>query len=190
MTVLCSIQWVPRHGAEAEHHYRHWQWTALRSGRFTRGKGGLRCLLDKKLGRSHSQSGHCGVKKKYFAPSGTRIPTVLSIGHRYIDWFMYSVENLWTVWRNMSHLIGYTSTLPRWRMEKWRYRSTIFGLCIMWRWVISFTLLPSTTTAATATINYSRNRPWRPIGLWDVKNSTLSRQSAQTHQQRSTPQKH
>jgi hypothetical protein len=26
--------------------------------------------------------------------------------------------------------------------------------------------------------SYPRNRPWRPIGLWDVKNSTLSRQSA------------
>jgi hypothetical protein len=24
----------------------------------------------------------------------------------------------------------------------------------------------------------SRNRPWRPIGLWDVKDPTLSRQSA------------
>jgi hypothetical protein len=26
--------------------------------------------------------------------------------------------------------------------------------------------------------NYPRNRPWRPIGLWDVKGPTLSRQSA------------
>jgi hypothetical protein len=28
-------------------------------------------------------------------------------------------------------------------------------------------------------IIYRRNRPWRPIGLWDVKNPTLSRQLAQ-----------
>jgi hypothetical protein len=27
--------------------------------------------------------------------------------------------------------------------------------------------------------SYPRNRPWRPIGLWDVKDPTLSRQSAQ-----------
>jgi hypothetical protein len=27
-------------------------------------------------------------------------------------------------------------------------------------------------------VNYPRNRPWRPIGLWGVKESTLSRQSA------------
>jgi hypothetical protein len=27
--------------------------------------------------------------------------------------------------------------------------------------------------------SFSRNRPWKPIGLWDVKNSTLSRQTAQ-----------
>jgi hypothetical protein len=27
--------------------------------------------------------------------------------------------------------------------------------------------------------SYPSNRPWRPIGLWDVKNATLSRQSAQ-----------
>jgi hypothetical protein len=26
--------------------------------------------------------------------------------------------------------------------------------------------------------SYIRNRPWRPIGLWDVKDPTLSRQSA------------
>jgi hypothetical protein len=26
--------------------------------------------------------------------------------------------------------------------------------------------------------SYPRNRPWRPIGLWDVKDPTLSRQSA------------
>jgi hypothetical protein len=26
---------------------------------------------------------------------------------------------------------------------------------------------------------YPRNRPWRPIGFWDVKDPTLSRQSAQ-----------
>jgi hypothetical protein len=26
--------------------------------------------------------------------------------------------------------------------------------------------------------SYLRNRPWRPIGLWDVKDPTLSRQSA------------
>jgi hypothetical protein len=26
--------------------------------------------------------------------------------------------------------------------------------------------------------SYSRNKPWRPIGLWDVKDPTLSRQSA------------
>jgi hypothetical protein len=28
-------------------------------------------------------------------------------------------------------------------------------------------------------INYPHNRPWRPIGLWDVKDPTLSRQSSQ-----------
>jgi hypothetical protein len=27
-------------------------------------------------------------------------------------------------------------------------------------------------------VQLSRNRPWRPIGLWDVKDPTLSRQSA------------
>jgi hypothetical protein len=27
-------------------------------------------------------------------------------------------------------------------------------------------------------VKLSRNRPWRPIGLWDVKDPTLSRQSA------------
>jgi hypothetical protein len=27
--------------------------------------------------------------------------------------------------------------------------------------------------------SYPRKRPWRPIGLWDIKNPTLSRQSAQ-----------
>jgi hypothetical protein len=27
-------------------------------------------------------------------------------------------------------------------------------------------------------VNLPRNRPWRPIGLWDVKDPTLSRQSA------------
>jgi hypothetical protein len=26
--------------------------------------------------------------------------------------------------------------------------------------------------------SYPCNRPWRPIGLWDVKDPTLSRQSA------------
>jgi hypothetical protein len=26
--------------------------------------------------------------------------------------------------------------------------------------------------------SYPCNRPWRPVGLWDVKNPTLSRQSA------------
>jgi hypothetical protein len=26
--------------------------------------------------------------------------------------------------------------------------------------------------------SYPRNRPWRPVGLWDVKDPTLSRQSA------------
>jgi hypothetical protein len=25
---------------------------------------------------------------------------------------------------------------------------------------------------------YPRNRPWKPIGLWDVEDTTLSRQSA------------
>jgi hypothetical protein len=28
--------------------------------------------------------------------------------------------------------------------------------------------------------SYPRNRPWSPIGLWDVKDPTLSRQSAQS----------
>jgi hypothetical protein len=28
--------------------------------------------------------------------------------------------------------------------------------------------------------SYRRNRPWRPIGLWDVKDPTLSRLSAQS----------
>jgi hypothetical protein len=45
--------------------------------------------------------------------------------------------------------------------------------------------------------SYPRNRPWRPIGLWDVKDSILSRQSltdggkdiSPEHQPRSTPQK-
>jgi hypothetical protein len=27
-------------------------------------------------------------------------------------------------------------------------------------------------------VKLSRNRPWKPIGLWDVKDPTLSRQSA------------
>jgi hypothetical protein len=47
-------------------------------------------------------------------------------------------------------------------------------------------------------VKLSRNRPWRPIGLWGVKDPTLSRQSAVdggkvvslTHQPRFTPQKH
>jgi translation initiation factor 2 alpha subunit (eIF-2alpha) len=26
--------------------------------------------------------------------------------------------------------------------------------------------------------SYPHNRPWRPIGLWDVKDPTLSKQSA------------
>jgi hypothetical protein len=37
----------------------------------------------------------------------------------------------------------------------------------------SLTVLRSVTTES-----YPRNRPWRPIGLWDVKDPTLSRQSA------------
>jgi hypothetical protein len=31
---------------------------------------------------------------------------------------------------------------------------------------------------AVGVVSNPRNRPWRPIGLWDVKDPTLSRQSA------------
>jgi hypothetical protein len=34
---------------------------------------------------------------------------------------------------------------------------------------------------------YSRNRPWRPIGLWDVKDPTLFRQSAHRWRQGCQP---
>jgi hypothetical protein len=33
-------------------------------------------------------------------------------------------------------------------------------------------------TVSKVKVKLSRNRPWRPIGLWDVKDPTLSRQSA------------
>jgi hypothetical protein len=37
-----------------------------------------------------------------------------------------------------------------------------------------------------------RNRPWRPIGFWDIKHPTMFRKSAHRlqHRPRSTPQKH
>jgi hypothetical protein len=36
-------------------------------------------------------------------------------------------------------------------------------------------------------VKLSRNRPWRPIGLWDVKDPTLSRQSAHRWRQGCQP---
>jgi hypothetical protein len=40
------------------------------------------------------------------------------------------------------------------------------------------TYLSHTKSAWQDKRSYPRNRPWRPIGLWDVKDPTLSRQSA------------
>jgi hypothetical protein len=44
---------------------------------------------------------------------------------------------------------------------------------------VSYYFSVTTTTTTTKKENYPSNRPWRPIGLSDVKDPTLSRQSAQ-----------
>jgi hypothetical protein len=33
-------------------------------------------------------------------------------------------------------------------------------------------------TVSKSKVKQSRNSPWRPVGLWDVKDPTLSRESA------------
>jgi hypothetical protein len=48
-----------------------------------------------------------------------------------------------------------------------------------WGCLISAPALVVEKTTASWTKTLSRNRPWRPIGLWDVEALTFSRQSAQ-----------
>jgi hypothetical protein len=63
---------------------------------------------------------------------------------------------------------------------------------------IKATLLSEMSVGFQRAKSYPRNRPWRPIELWDVKDDTLYKQSAHrwlkvvslTHQPHFTPQKH
>jgi hypothetical protein len=80
--------------------------------------------------------------------------------------------------------------------EEWRYSSTILDLGTRWRWVRLDRLTPEKRALGThwiqgwegprvdldavvkiKKVKYPCNRPWRPIGLWDVEDPTFSRQS-------------
>jgi hypothetical protein len=58
-------------------------------------------------------------------------------------------------------------------MEKWKFL-TLPGLELQ---PVGREALPSRYVRIMYK-SYPRNRPWRPIELWDVKDPTLSRQSA------------
>jgi hypothetical protein len=52
---------------------------------------------------------------------------------------------------------------------------TFYFYCLS---VLSCLVSKQCTTRTDVNQSLPRNRPWMPIGLWDVKNPTLSRQSA------------
>jgi hypothetical protein len=54
----------------------------------------------------------------------------------------------------------------------------ILGLCIVWIWTVVLTFRRC-TLPSNWSLSYPCNRPWRYVGLWDVKYPTLSRQSAE-----------
>jgi hypothetical protein len=54
--------------------------------------------------------------------------------------------------------------------------STVVTMCTTYFDIKTFCILP--TQCVVKRWRYPRNRPWRPIGLWDVEAPTFSRQSA------------
>jgi hypothetical protein len=63
------------------------------------------------------------------------------------------------------------------------------------KWVTTYWRAAQNEISRRIIKSYPRNRPWRPIGLRDVKDPTLSSQSAHkvvspTHRPHFTPQKH